>query len=151
MYIHFYPNTWFPILMQFFMCNLFHNQLYQINLKQINMQFMEIHFNKSTYFIILQHILEIEREKWRTNKAHMHIQIKPYRFSLTNKTQNRNKERSVKDKPKKVVALRFLSLESCSWVNLPRHQPLIHHKYVTIKEQPKKKKLVVHSRVFDYG
>ena len=49
-----YPNTWFPILMKFFMCNSFHNQLYQINLKQINMKFIAIHFNKSTYFIILQ-------------------------------------------------------------------------------------------------
>ena len=70
----------------------------------------------------------------------MHIHIKPFRFSLLNKTQNRNKERSVKNKPKKVVALRFLSSESRFWVNLPRHQPLIHKKYVTIKEQPKRKK-----------
>ena len=69
----------------------------------------------------------------------MHIHIKPFRFILSNKTQNRNKEGSVKNKPKKVVALRFLFSESCSWVKLPRHQPLIHHKYVTIKEQPKKK------------
>ena len=69
----------------------------------------------------------------------MHIHIKPFRFSLSNKTQNRNKERSVKHKPKKVVALRFLFSESRSWVKLPRHQPIIHHKYVTIKEQPKKK------------
>ena len=72
----------------------------------------------------------------------MHIHIKPFRFSLSNKTQNRNKERSVKNKPKKVFALRFLFSESRSWVNLPRHQPLIHHKYVTIKEQPKKKNQV---------
>ena len=79
----------------------------------------------------------------------MHIHIKPFRFSLSNKTQNRNKERSVKNKPKNVIALRFLSSESCSWVKLPRHQPLIHHKYVTIKEQPKKeKKSVVHSKIF---
>ena len=69
----------------------------------------------------------------------MHIHIKPFRFSLSNKTQNRNKERSVKNKPKKVFALRFLFLESRSWVKLPRYQPIIHHKYVTIKEQPKKK------------
>ena len=69
----------------------------------------------------------------------MHIQIKPFRFILSNKTQNRNKEGSVKNKPKKVVALRFLFLESRSWFKLPRHQPLIHHKYVTIKEKPKKK------------
>ena len=69
----------------------------------------------------------------------MHIHIKPFRFSLSNKTQNRNKERSVKNKPKKVIDLRFLSSESPSWVKIPRHQPLIHHKYVTIKEQPKKK------------
>ena len=77
----------------------------------------------------------------------MHIHIKPFRFILSNKTQNRNKERSVKNKPKKVVALRFLFSESHYWVKLPRHQPLINHKYVTIKEQPKKKKLVVHSRI----
>ena len=69
----------------------------------------------------------------------MHIHIKPFRFILSNKTQNRNKEGSVKNKPKKVVALRFLFSESHSWVKLPCHQPLIHHKYVTIKEQPKKK------------
>ena len=69
----------------------------------------------------------------------MHIHIKPFTFILSNKTQNRNKEGSVKKKPKKVVAFRFLFSESCSWVNIPRHQPLIHHKYVTIKEQPKKK------------
>ena len=69
----------------------------------------------------------------------MHIHIKPFRFILSNKTQNRNKEGSMKKKPKKVVTLRFLFLESHSWVNLPRHQPLIPHKYVTIKEQPKKK------------
>ena len=79
----------------------------------------------------------------------MHIHIKPFRFSLSNKTQNRNKERSVKNKPKKVVALRFLSLESHSWVNIARHQPLIDHKYFTIKEQPKKKKKsIVHYRIF---
>ena len=78
----------------------------------------------------------------------MHIHLKPFRFSLSNKKQNRNKERSVKNKPKKVVALRFLSLESRSWVKLPLHQPLIHHKYVTIKEQPNKKKSVLHSRIF---
>ena len=78
----------------------------------------------------------------------MHIHIKPFRFSFSNKTQNRNKERSVKNKLKKVVALRFLSSESHSWVNLPYHQPLIHKKYVTIKEQPKKKKSVVHFRIF---
>ena len=65
----------------------------------------------------------------------MHIHIKPFRFILSNKTQNRNKEGSVKKKPKKVVALRFLFLESHSWVKLPRHQ----HKYVTIKEYPGKK------------
>ena len=69
----------------------------------------------------------------------MHIHIKPFRFILSNKTQNRNKEGSVKNKSKKAVSLRFLLLESRSWVKLPRHQPLIHHKYVTIKEQPKKK------------
>ena len=78
----------------------------------------------------------------------MHIHIKPFRFSFSSKTQNRNKERSVKNKPKKVVALLFLLSESRSWVKLPRHQPLIHHKYVTIKEEPKKKKSVVHSRIF---
>ena len=72
-------------------------------------------------------------------KTHMHIHIKPFRFILSNITQNRNKEGSVKNKPKKVVALRFLFSESCSWVKLPHHQPLIHHKYVTIKEQPMKK------------
>ena len=69
----------------------------------------------------------------------MYIHIKTFRFNLSNKTQNRNKERSVKNKPKKVVALRFLSSESRSWVKIPYHQPLIHHKYVTIKEQPNKK------------
>ena len=69
----------------------------------------------------------------------MHIHIKPFRFILSNKIQNRNKEGSVKNKPKKVVALRFLFLEACSWVKIPRHQSLIHHKYVTIKEQSKKK------------
>ena len=79
----------------------------------------------------------------------MHIHIKPFRFSLSNKTQNRNKERSVKNKLKKVAALQFLSSEFCSWVKILCHQPLIHHKYVTIKEQPKKKKKsVVHSRIF---
>ena len=69
----------------------------------------------------------------------MHIHIKPFRSILSNKTQNRNKKGSVKNKPKKVVALRSLSSESHSWVKIPFHQPLIHHKYVTIKEQPKKK------------
>ena len=69
----------------------------------------------------------------------MHIHIKPFRFFLLNKIQNQNKKGSVKNKPKKVVALRFLSLESLSWVKILRHQPLIHQKYVTIKEQPKKK------------
>ena len=78
----------------------------------------------------------------------MHIHIKTFRFILSNKTQNRRKEGSVKNKPKKVVTLRFLFLESRSWVKLPRHQPLIHHNYVTIKEQPKKKKSFVHSRIF---
>ena len=78
----------------------------------------------------------------------MHIHIKPFRFSLSNKTKNRSKERSVKNKPKKVVALRFLSSESHSWVKIPRHQPLIHQKYVIIKEQHKKKKSVVHSKIF---
>ena len=72
----------------------------------------------------------------------MHIHIKPFRFSLSNKTQNQNKERSVKNKPKKVVALQFISSESRSWVKFPRHQPLIHHKYIIIKEQPKKKKKI---------
>ena len=71
----------------------------------------------------------------------MHIHIKSLRFILSNKTQNRNKEGSVKNKPKKVVALRFRFSESRSWVKNPRRQPLIHHKYVTIKEQPKKKKI----------
>ena len=69
----------------------------------------------------------------------MHIHIKPFRFILSNNTQNQNKEGSVKNKPKKVVALQFLSSESHSWVKLPCHQPLIHHKYVTTKEHPKKK------------
>ena len=35
----------------------------------------------------------------------MHIHIKSFRFILSNKTQNENKEGSVKNKPKKVVAL----------------------------------------------
>ena len=55
----------------------------------------------------------------------MHIHIKPFRFILSNKTQNRNKKGSVKNKPKKVVALRFLFSESRSWVKLSFHQPLI--------------------------
>ena len=71
----------------------------------------------------------------------MHIHIKPFRFILSDKIQNRNKEGSVKNKRKKVVALRFLFSEFRSWFNFPRHQPLIHHKYVTIKEQPKKNKI----------
>ena len=54
----------------------------------------------------------------------------------------------LKNKLKKVVALRLLSSESRSWVKLPFQQTLIHHKYVTIKEQPKKEKSVVHSRIF---
>ena len=78
----------------------------------------------------------------------MHIHIKHFRFILSNKTQNRNKEGSVKNKPKKVVALRFISSESRYWVKLPHHLPLIHQKYVTIKEQPKKKEIVVHYRIF---
>ena len=78
----------------------------------------------------------------------MHINIKPFRFIFSNKTQNRNREGNVKNKPKKVVILRFLSSESRSWVKLPRNQPIIHHKYVTIKDQPEKKKSVVHSRIF---
>ena len=79
----------------------------------------------------------------------MHIHIKPFIFIFSNKTQNRNKEGSVKNKPKKVVALRFLFSKSRSWVKLPRHQTLIHKKYVTIKEQKKKKKnSIVHSRIF---
>ena len=63
----------------------------------------------------------------------MHIHIKPFRFSLSNRTQNRNKERSVKNKPKKVVALRFLSSESRSLVKLPRHQ----HQSITNMSQSK--------------
>ena len=43
----------------------------------------------------------------------MHIHIKPFKFILSNKTQNQNKE-----------------------------------EVVTIKEQPKKKKSVVHSKIF---
>ena len=78
----------------------------------------------------------------------MHIHIKPFRFIMSNKTQNRNKERSVKNKPKKVVARRFLFSESHSWVKLPHHQPLIRHKYVTIKEQPKKKNQLFILRFF---
>ena len=35
----------------------------------------------------------------------MHVHIKPFRFILLNKTQNKNKEGSVKNKPKKVIAL----------------------------------------------
>ena len=81
----------------------------------------------------------------------MHIHIKLFRFILSNKTQNRNKEGSVNNKPKKVVALRFLFSESRSSVKIPLHQPLINHKYVTIKEKPKKKKSVVHSRIFGQG
>ena len=72
----------------------------------------------------------------------MHIHIKPFRFILSNKIENRNKEESVKNKPKKVVALLFLFSKSRFWVKLPRHQPIIHHKYVTIKEEPKKKNLL---------
>ena len=33
----------------------------------------------------------------------MHIHIKPFRFILSNKTQNRNKEGSVKNKPKSLL------------------------------------------------
>ena len=33
----------------------------------------------------------------------MHIHIKPFRFILLNTTQNRNKERSVKNKPKNLL------------------------------------------------
>ena len=69
-------------------------------------------FQKIHLFHNPSNILEIEREKWRTNQfiygsngAHMHIHIKPFRFILSNKTQNRNKEGSVKNKVKKVVAL----------------------------------------------
>ena len=65
--------------------------------------------------------LKINQFIYGSNGAHMHIHIKPFRFSLSNKTQNRNKERSVKNKPKKVVALRFLSSESRTWVKLSRH------------------------------
>ena len=54
----------------------------------------------------------------------------------------------LKNKHKKVIALRFIFSKSRSWVEIPRHQPLIHHKYVTIKEQPKKEKSVVHIRIF---
>ena len=54
----------------------------------------------------------------------------------------------LKNKLKKVVAILFLSSESRSWVKLPHLQPLIHHKYFIIKEQPKKEKSVVHSKIF---
>ena len=69
----------------------------------------------------------------------MNIHIKPFRFILLNKTQNRNKEGSAKNKIKKVVALRFQFSGIPFLVKLPHHQSLIFHKYVTIKEQPKKK------------
>ena len=69
----------------------------------------------------------------------MHIHRKHFRFIFSNKTQNRNKERSVKKKSKKVVALRFLSSKSHSWVKIPRHQPLIHQNMSQSKNNPIKK------------
>ena len=78
----------------------------------------------------------------------MHIHIKPFRFILSNKTQNRNKEGSVKKKIKKVVALRFLFSESRSWVKFPRHQPLIHHKLCHYQRTTQETKSVVHSKIF---
>ena len=45
----------------------------------------------------------------------------------------------LKNKLKKVVALRFLSSESRSWVKIPRHQPLIHKKMSQSKNNPRKK------------
>ena len=70
----------------------------------------------------------------------MHIHIKPFRFILSKKKNTKPKQgRSVKNKPKKVVGLRFLSSESRSWVKGPHHQPLIHHKYVLSKNNPRKK------------
>ena len=78
----------------------------------------------------------------------MHIHIKPFRFIFFKQNTKPKQGRKCEEQTKKVVNLRFLFSESHSWVKLPRHQPLIHHKYVTIKEQPKKKKSVVHSRIF---
>ena len=78
----------------------------------------------------------------------MHIHIKPFRFILSNKTQNRNKEGSVKNKPKKVVTLRFLFSESHSWVKLPHHQIPNPSQICHYQRTTQEKKSVVHSRIF---
>ena len=78
----------------------------------------------------------------------MHIHIKPFRFNLSNKTQNRKKKGSVKNKQKKVVALRFLFSKSRSWVKLPHHKPLIHKKICHYQRITQEKKSAVHSRIF---
>ena len=78
----------------------------------------------------------------------MHIHIKPFRFILSNKTQNRNKEGSVKNKPKKVVALMipiliipFLGQASSS--PTPNPSQICHYQRTT-----QEIKSVVHSRIF---
>ena len=154
------PCTFIQTIHFQYSCNFSYANHFTINclksIKKNQYAFSYKSFQQFKSFYNHSNTLELEIEKWRTNqfiygsnRAHMHIHIKPFRFSLSNKTQNRNMERSVKNKPKKVFALQFLSSESRYWVKLPHHQPLIHHKYVTIKEQPKKKKKsIVHSSIF---
>ena len=73
----------------------------------------------------------------------MHIHIKPFRFILSNKTQNQNKERSVKNKPKKVLSL-FDSYShnpvlGPSFLVTNHNSSQICHYQRTTKEKPKKK------------
>ena len=117
-----------------------------------NNLFLNTHANFHAQFI-LQSIVS---NQFKTNKYA--IYHKSFQYFIINFETMKEECRSnfhkfetrerLKNKPKKVVVLRFLSSESRSWVKFPRHQPLIHHKYVTIKEQPKKEKSVVHSRIF---
>ena len=60
MYI--YTNNLFSILMQFFICKSFHNQL-----PQINMFFSYKSFQQFKSFCNHLNTLKLEREKWRTN------------------------------------------------------------------------------------
>ena len=78
----------------------------------------------------------------------MHIHIKPFRFILSNKTQNRNKEGSVKKKTQKgcrssipILEIPFLGQYSSS--PTPNPSQICHY-----QRTPQEKKSVVPSRIF---
>ena len=129
-------NTFYNSVYTFGYNNLFFNTHANFHMQFISQSVVSNQFKTNQYAIYHKSFqyftinFETIKEECRTN---------------FHKFETREK---LKNKLKKVVILRFLSLESHSWVKLPRHQPLIHHKYVRIKEQPKKEKSIVHSRIF---